>query len=237
MDRIGTWRVHRVFPDGLGLWLACATLTGLCHSNLFVSSYVWSWRGILVKLVMHQISVDEIENPCYWINRCRFDMVIPSILSTQYWASLIFSPSIVIGKIDHFCVPRGQWRFFIKIKAKASICSWEVCFCCCECRNETKAFFKNFFAKKKFFCSKCDLVLFWPNPEIWSDFLFSNARLVVSACPADCLVFFFGNWLHKLEKSWGRAGSDNPFIHFCAGIVLLPAYRSSWDSEMRFLKN
>ena len=88
-------------------------------------------RGILVKLVMHQISVDKIENPCYWINRCTFDMVLPSILSTQYWASLIFSPSIVIGKIDHFCVPRGQWRFFIKIKAKASICSWEVCFCCC----------------------------------------------------------------------------------------------------------
>ena len=100
-------------------------------SNLFVSSDVWSCRGILVKLVLHQISVDEIENPCYWINRCRFDMVLPSILSTQYWASLIFSPSIVIGKIDHFCVPRGQWRFFIKIKAKASICSWEVCFCCC----------------------------------------------------------------------------------------------------------
>ena len=107
-------------------------VTGLDgSSNLFVSSDVWSWRGILVKLVMHQISVDEIENPCYWINRCRFDMVIPSILSTQYWASLIFSPSIVIGKIDHFCVPRGQRRFFIKIEAKASICSWEVCFCCC----------------------------------------------------------------------------------------------------------
>ena len=66
-------------------------VTGLDgSSNLFVSSDVLSWRGILVKLVMHQISVDEIENPCYWINRCRFDMVIPSILSTQYWASLIF---------------------------------------------------------------------------------------------------------------------------------------------------
>ena len=89
------------------------------------------YRGILVKLVMHQISVDKIENPCYWINRCTFDMVLPSILSTQYWASLIFSPSIVIGKIDHFCVPRGQRRFFITIEANASICSWEVCFCCC----------------------------------------------------------------------------------------------------------
>ena len=41
-------------------------VTGLDgSSNLFVSSDVWSWRGILVKLVMHQISVDEIENPCY----------------------------------------------------------------------------------------------------------------------------------------------------------------------------
>lgn len=88
-------------------------------------------RGILVKLVMHQISVDKIENPCYWINRCTFDMVLPSILSTQYWESLIFSPCIVIGEIEHFCVPRGQRRFFIKIEAKASICSWEVCFCCC----------------------------------------------------------------------------------------------------------
>ena len=41
-----------------------------------------------------------------------------------------------------------------------------------------------------FFCSECDLVLFWPNPEIWSDFLFLNAHLVISGCPADCLVFF-----------------------------------------------
>ena len=88
-------------------------------------------RGNNVKLVMHQISVDKIENPCYWINRCTFDMVLPSILSTQYWESLIFSPCIVIGEIEHFCVPRGQRRFFIKIEAKASICSWEVCFCCC----------------------------------------------------------------------------------------------------------
>ena len=41
-------------------------VTGLDgSSNLFVSSDVWSCRGILVKLVMHQISVDEIENPCY----------------------------------------------------------------------------------------------------------------------------------------------------------------------------
>ena len=87
-------------------------VTGLDgSSNLFVSSDVWSWRGILVKLVMHQISVDEIENPCYWINRCRFDMVLPSILSTQYWESLIFSLCIVIGEIEHFCVPRGQRRF------------------------------------------------------------------------------------------------------------------------------
>ena len=90
-----------------------------------------SKRGNNVKLVMHQISVDKIENPCYWINRCTFDMVLPSILSTQYWESLIFSPCIVIGEIEHFCVPRGQRRFFIKIEAKASICSWEVCFCCC----------------------------------------------------------------------------------------------------------
>ena len=90
-----------------------------------------SSRGNNVKLVMHQISVDKIENPCYWINRCTFDMVLPSILSTQYWESLIFSPCIVIGEIEHFCVPRGQRRFFIKIETKASICSWEVCFCCC----------------------------------------------------------------------------------------------------------
>ena len=100
------------------------------------------WQGLMswmdqkfwgnnVKLVMHQISVDKIENPCYWINRCTFDMVLPSILSTQYWESLIFSPCIVIGEIEHFCVPRGQRRFFIKIETKASICSWEVCFCCC----------------------------------------------------------------------------------------------------------
>ena len=53
-----------------------------------------------------------------------------------------------------------------------------------------RPFLKTFLQRKCFFCSECDLVLFWPNPEIWSDFLFSNARLVVSACPADCLVFF-----------------------------------------------
>ena len=41
-----------------------------------------------------------------------------------------------------------------------------------------------------FFCSECDLVSFWPNPEILSDFLFLNAHLVISGCPADCLVFF-----------------------------------------------
>ena len=95
---------------------------------IYLASDIW---GNNVKLVMHQISVDKIENPCYWINRCTFDMVLPSILSTQYWESLIFSPCIVIGEIEHFCVPRGQRRFFIKIEAKASICSWEVCFCCC----------------------------------------------------------------------------------------------------------
>ena len=96
-----------------------------------ISPVAKSSRGNNVKLVMHQISVDKIENPCYWINRCTFDMVLPSILSTQYWESLIFSPCIVIGEIEHFCVPRGQRRFFIKIETKASICSWEVCFCCC----------------------------------------------------------------------------------------------------------
>ena len=80
-------------------------------------------RGLLVKLVLHQILVDKIENLCYLINRCTFDMVLPSILSTQYRESLIFSPCIVIGEIKHFCVPRGQRRFFIKIEAKASICS------------------------------------------------------------------------------------------------------------------
>ena len=82
-----------------------------------------AYRGHLVKLVLHQILVDKIENLCYLINRCTFDMVLPSILSTQYWESLIFSPCIVIGEIEHFCVPRGQRRFFIKIEAKASICS------------------------------------------------------------------------------------------------------------------
>ena len=100
------------------------------ETRLVILHIVCSW-GNNVKLVMHQISVDKIENPCYWINRCTFDMVLPSILSTQYWESLIFSPCIVIGEIEHFCVPRGQRRFFIKIEAKASICSWEVCFCCC----------------------------------------------------------------------------------------------------------
>ena len=112
-----------------------------CHGNGWTTLYynkAWfshchgnNYRGNNVKLVMHQISVDKIENPCYWINRCTFDMVLPSILSTQYWESLIFSPCIVIGEIEHFCVPRGQRRFFIKIETKASICSWEVCFCCC----------------------------------------------------------------------------------------------------------
>ena len=103
--------------------------SALCKMSMFKKT-TWH-RGNNVKLVMHQISVDKIENPCYWINRCTFDMVLPSILSTQYWESLIFSPCIVIGEIEHFCVPRGQRRFFIKIEAKASICSWEVCFCCC----------------------------------------------------------------------------------------------------------
>ena len=74
------------------------------------SSY--SCRGLFVKLVLHQILVDKIENLCYLINRCTFDMVLPSILSTQYWESLIFSPCIVIG--EHFCVPRGKRRFFYK---------------------------------------------------------------------------------------------------------------------------
>ena len=67
------------------------------------------------------------------------------------------------GESDHFCVSRGQRHSFIKIEAKASICSWDVCFCCCthkcECRNE-RLFFKTFFVKKMFFCSEYDLVLF-----------------------------------------------------------------------------
>ena len=104
--------------------LGCKRFISAPFSCLFQS--VWRLlnrgRGILVKLVMHQISVDKIGNQCYLINGFTFDMVLPSILSTQYWVSLIFSPSIVIGKIDHFCVPRGQRRFFIKIEAKASIC-------------------------------------------------------------------------------------------------------------------
>ena len=115
-------------------WRWCRWISNPLFSRLRFSSNMYCefcLRGNNVKLVMHQISVDKIENPCYWINRCTFDMVLPSILSTQYWESLIFSPCIVIGEIKHFCVPRGQRRFFIKIEAKASICSWEVCFCCC----------------------------------------------------------------------------------------------------------
>ena len=33
------------------------------------------------------------------------------------WASLIFSPSIVIGKIDHFCVPRSLLLTWMKVHA------------------------------------------------------------------------------------------------------------------------
>ena len=49
---------------------------------------------------------------CYLINRCTFDMVLPSILSTQYWESLIFSPCIVIGEIYFIifeCAPCHFW--------------------------------------------------------------------------------------------------------------------------------
>ena len=69
-------------------------------------------RGILVKLVMHQISVDKIENPCYRIN--RFDMVLPSILSTLYWASLIFFTIYCYWQNRSLLCPKRTMAIFYK---------------------------------------------------------------------------------------------------------------------------
>ena len=56
-----------------------------------------------------------------------------------------------------------------------------------------------FFLTTMYFRPKCDLVIFWPDLQISSDFQFLNMCLVITTCPADYLLFEIRNQLHKLE--------------------------------------
>ena len=44
---------------------------------------------------------------------CSLSFKLLLLLFEAFWASLIFSPYIVIGEIDPFCVPRGQRQSFL----------------------------------------------------------------------------------------------------------------------------
>ena len=120
-----------------------------------------------------------------------YDMVLHLISSTRCWAGLSFSLSFGISEINIFVssddmgdlslksMPRPQQEGrFALIVALTGVNI---------CRNEIIACFFNNLLKKMLI----EVVKFWPNFKVSSFFFFQflNACLVITTCPADCLVF------------------------------------------------
>ena len=170
-------------------------VTGLDgSSNLFVSSDVWSWRGILVKLVMHQISVDEIENPCYWINRCRFDMVIPSILSTQYWASLIFFTIYCYWQNWSLLCPKRTMAIFYKksrprLQFVAERYAFVVVLTSVNVEMRQRPFLKTFLQRKSFFAP--NVIWYYFGQILKSEVIFYFRMRALSFLHAQLTVWCF----------------------------------------------
>ena len=78
-------------------------------------------RGILVKMVIHQIWPKKnwkLHSVWFW---CISDMVLYLLRWEKQGASLNFVPTHLFGKIQDFFVPGTYWQFLLKSHANAWI--------------------------------------------------------------------------------------------------------------------